>query len=174
MSELFGIFLTAMLVDNPELDPIAINITQSSISDAGFMRWLGTLLKTNPQYRDRLLFELPEISFLNQLDNIELLCDIIHRNGFQFGIDNYGHNFSSVSYLHRFKPAYVKLDFAYTQHIDDALKADVLSSITRNAQALGIIAIASRIETQDQREKLSALMINGFQGYVTQQAVQED
>ncbi|MGF1833643.1 bifunctional diguanylate cyclase/phosphodiesterase [Photobacterium sanguinicancri] len=165
--------ITAMLADNPELDPIAVNITQSSISDAGFMRWLGTLLKTNPQYRDRLLFELPEISFLNQLDNIELLCDIIHRNGFQFGIDNYGHNFSSVSYLHRFKPAYVKLDFAYTQHIDDTLKADVLASITRNARTLGIVAIASRIETQEQREKLSALMVNGFQGYVTQPPVQE-
>ncbi|OAN11129.1 diguanylate phosphodiesterase [Photobacterium jeanii] len=162
-------------IHGPNQGPIAINITQSSINDTGFMRWLGTLLKSKPHLSGQLLFELPEISFLNQLDNIELLCDIIHRNGFDFGIDNYGHNFSSVSYLHRFKPAYVKLDFAYTQHVDDQLKADVLASITRNAHTLGIITIASRVETTEQKDKLTALMIKGFQGYgLHPQLPQED
>ncbi|MCG3880685.1 EAL domain-containing protein, partial [Psychrobacter sp. Ps6] len=97
----------------------------------------------------------------------------LHRNGFQFGIDKFGHNFGSTGYLSQFRPAYVKLDFTYTNQVDDEVKADALTSITRTAQNLGITVIASRVETEAQKDKLSEFMINGFQGYITDNFKQE-
>lgn len=148
-----------------EAGNVAVNITQSSVNDTGFMRWLANKMQSTPQLKERVFFELPEICFIKNSDNTGLLCEIINKNGFCFGIDNFGHNFSSVSYLNKFRPAYVKLDFAYTNQIDNQVKADVLASITRTANNLSITTIATRIETSSQQKKLSELMIRGFQGY---------
>ncbi|PSU70929.1 GGDEF domain-containing protein [Photobacterium phosphoreum] len=151
--------------------PVAINITQSSINDTGFIRWLNTKLLSCPQMRQHILFELPEICFIKNIDNTSLLCEIIRQNGFQFGIDNYGHNFSSTGYLNKLRPSYVKLDFAYTSQLDDQVKTDVLESITRSANNLSVLTIASRVETIEQKQKLTLLKVQGFQGYVTAQLV---
>ncbi|MDX2319413.1 MAG: EAL domain-containing protein [Moritella sp.] len=154
-----------MLSNDKSAGNVAINITQSSVNDTGFMRWLANKMQSTPQLKERILFELPEICFIKNSDNTGLLCEIINKNNFSFGIDNFGHNFSSISYLNKFRPAYVKLDFAYTNQIDNQVKADVLASITRTANNLSITTIATRIETSSQQEKLSKLMIRGFQGY---------
>ncbi|WP_236688374.1 EAL domain-containing protein [Photobacterium kishitanii] len=151
--------------------PVAINITQSSINDTGFIRWLNSKLQSCPQMKQHILFELPEICFIKNIDNTSLLCEIIRQNGFQFGIDNYGHNFSSTGYLNKLRPSYVKLDFAYTSQLDDQVKMDVLESITRSANNLSVLTIASRVETIEQKEKLTLLKVQGFQGYVTAQLV---
>ncbi|MBD1577469.1 EAL domain-containing protein [Vibrio sp. S11_S32] len=149
--------------------PIAINITQSSVNDTGFMRWLSQKMETNPSFSNRIYFELPEICFIKQPDNTKLLCNIIDSKGYQFGIDNFGHNFGSIGYLNAYRPAYVKLDFAYTSQIDDNVRADVITSITRTASNLDITTIASRVETMEQKDKLIELELGGFQGFVTEQ-----
>ncbi|MEC6816887.1 EAL domain-containing protein [Photobacterium toruni] len=153
--------------------PVAINITQSSINDTGFIRWLNSKLQSNSQMKKSVLFELPEICFIKNINNTSLLCDIIRKNGFQFGIDNYGHNFSSLGYLNKLRPSYVKLDFAYTSQLDDQVKMDALESITRSAHNLSILTIASRVETIEQKDKLTQLKVQGFQGYVTAQLINE-
>lgn len=161
LEQLFG-----KLAANPELGPIAVNITQNSVNDTGFIRWLSNKMQSCQALSSRILFELPEICFIKNSDDAGLLCEIIHQNNFRFGIDNFGHNFSSIGYLNKFRPAYVKLDFAYTNQIDNQIKADVLASITRTANNLSITTIASRVETMSQQEKLAELMVRGFQGYV--------
>ena len=162
------------ITQNPTSIPVAINITQSSINDIGFIRWLNSKLKGSQQIKDRILFELPEICFIKQLDNASLLCEIIHQNGFRFGIDNYGHNFSSTGYLNRLRPSYVKLDFAYTSQLDDQIKTDVLQSITRTANNLLVTTIATRVETTEQKDKLATMDILGFQGFITDQLNHEN
>ncbi|GLT15257.1 EAL domain-containing protein [Vibrio algivorus] len=149
--------------------PIAVNLTQSSVNDTGFMRWLNQKMEANPEYADRVLFEIPEICFIKQQDNTKLLCNIISSHKYSFGIDNFGHNFGSIGYLNAYRPAYVKLDFAYTTQIDDNEKADVVFSIARTATNLSITTIASRVETMEQKNKLIELELGGFQGFVTEQ-----
>jgi diguanylate cyclase (GGDEF)-like protein len=155
-----------MLNNDQDVGNIAVNITKSSVNDTGFIRWLANKMQSNPQLKERIIFELPEICFIKHSDNTGLLCEIIHQNNFNFGIDNFGHNFSSIGYLNKFRPAYVKLDFAYTHQIEHQVKADVLASIARTANNLLITTIATRIETISQQEKLTELMVRGFQGYV--------
>ncbi|WP_392339869.1 EAL domain-containing protein [Moritella marina] len=155
-----------MLKNDTSIDNIAINITKKSVNDTGFIRWLASKMQSNPQLKERIIFEIPEICFIKHTNNVGLLCDIIHQHNFAFGIDNFGHNFSSIGYLNQFRPAYVKLDFAYTHQLEHQVKADVLASITRTANNLLITTIATRVEATDQQEKLAKLMVRGFQGYV--------
>lgn len=153
---------------NPKY-PIAINLTQSSINDSNFLRWLSQQMEVHPEYASKILFEIPEICFIKQPDNTKKLCDQIDSYQYQFGIDNFGHNFGSIDYLQEYRPAYVKLDFGYTAQIEDNEKADVVFSIARTAANLNITTIASRVETMEQKSRLIELELGGFQGFVTEQ-----
>ncbi|WBA10006.1 EAL domain-containing protein [Salinivibrio kushneri] len=154
------------LSQDASVGPLAVNLTLSSVTDASFIRWLGTTLYQHRKLAGQLLFEIPEVAFVRHADHTGLLTDQIRQAGFQFGVDNYGRNFQSLDYLQRFKPDYVKIDFAYTSHIEDEAQGHVLASICRTAHNLNITTIATRVETDAQLARLSELFVNGFQGYI--------
>lgn len=151
-----------------QLGPLAINITNSSITDPAFIRWLSQIMERNQNLSSRLLFELPEASFVRHPDSTSLLCSAIRFYKFRFGVDNYGRHFKSLDYLKEFRPDYVKIDFAYTHQLNDQTKSNVLSSISRTAHSLNIMTIATRVETETQLERLSELFVSGFQGFITE------
>ncbi|OOF21074.1 GGDEF domain-containing protein [Salinivibrio sp. IB574] len=154
------------LAQDKSAGPLAVNLTLSSITNASFIRWLGSAMYQNRGLAGRLLFEIPEVAFVRHADHTSLLADQIRQAGFQFGVDNYGRNFQSLDYLQRFKPDYVKIDFAYTNNIDDDAQGHVLASVCRTAHNLNITTIATRVETEAQLARLSELFVNGFQGYI--------
>ncbi|MBE1275621.1 EAL domain-containing protein [Enterovibrio baiacu] len=160
------------LSDDPEMGPIAINLTQNSVTDASFIRWLTTVMQKNRALAGRLFFEIPESVFVRYPDHVGLLTEQAHRFNFGFGVDNYGRNFQSLDYLNKFKPSYVKIDFAYTSNLDDEAQTHVLASICRTAHNLNITTIATRVETEAQLNKLSELFVNGFQGFIFEKKVE--
>lgn len=154
------------LIEDPELGPLAINLTQSSVTHTSFIRWLTRMMQKHSRLAKRLFFEIPEIVFVRYPDQVGLLTEQAHRFDFGFGVDNYGRNFQSLDYLNTFKPSYVKIDFAYTSNLDNESQRHVLASICRTAHNLNITTIATRVETETQLNRLSELFVNGFQGFV--------
>ncbi|EEX94416.1 Diguanylate cyclase/phosphodiesterase domain 1 (GGDEF) [Vibrio orientalis CIP 102891 = ATCC 33934] len=147
-------------------EPIAINIAQSSISQPSFIRWVTQLLNKHSSVASLLHFEIPENCFINSPHHTALFCNAVRNAGADFGVDNYGRNFQSLDYINEFRPAYVKLDYLYTHHLDDEKQKFTLTSISRTAHNLGIKTIASRVETQTQLDFLSEHFIDVFQGFI--------
>jgi EAL domain-containing protein (putative c-di-GMP-specific phosphodiesterase class I) len=147
-------------------EPVAINISQSSISQPSFIRWVTQILNKNKACASLLHFEIPENCFINAPHHTALFCNAIRTAGSDFGVDNYGRNFQSLDYINEFRPAYVKLDYLYTHHLDDEKQKFTLTSISRTAHNLGIKTIASRVETQTQLDFLSEHFIEVFQGFI--------
>lgn len=154
------------LKQEPTLGPLTVNLTQSSITNASFIRWLGNMMQNNSELSSRIMYELPEAAFVRNPDHIGLLCETIHQHQFEFGVDNYGRHFRSLDYLNEFRPDYVKIDFAYTNELDDETKTGVLTSISRTAHNLNITTIATRVETESQLKTLSESFVSGFQGFI--------
>ncbi len=147
-------------------EPLAINIAQSSISQPSFIRWVTQLLNKHKDEAPLLHFEIPESCFINSPHHTALFCNAIRAAGADFGVDNYGRHFQSLDYINEFRPAYVKLDYLYTHHLDDEKQKFTLTSISRTAHNLGITTIASRVETQTQLDFLSEHFIEVFQGFI--------
>ena len=147
-------------------EPIAINIAHSSISQPSFIRWVTQFLNKNKDVAELLHFEIPENCFINAPHHTALFCNAVRSAGADFGVDNYGRNFQSLDYINEFRPAYVKLDYLYTHHLDDEKQKFTLTSISRTAHNLGIKTIASRVETQTQLDFLSEHFIEVFQGFI--------
>lgn len=154
-----------------QLPPLAINLTRSSVQDPAFHRWLHELLPYHPLICKRLFFEIQEGCFIEGTDMTQLLCQLLKRFDVRFGIDNFGRHFKSLEYLNDFKPAYVKIDFAFTMQLNNPAQSAVLTSISRTAHSLGIETIATRVETETQLERLSELFVSGFQGFIIERQV---
>ncbi|EGA71702.1 hypothetical protein VISI1226_12986 [Vibrio sinaloensis DSM 21326] len=147
-------------------EPVAINISHTSIAQPSFIRWVTQILNKNKAQAALLHFEIPESCFINSPHHTALFCNAIRAAGSDFGVDNYGRNFQSLDYINEFRPAYVKLDYLYTHHLDDEKQKFTLTSISRTAHNLGIKTIASRVETQTQLDFLSEHFIEVFQGFI--------
>lgn len=145
---------------------LAINLTISSITEPSFIRWLNHTLTKHRQVVGKLHFEIPESCFINHQHHTALVCHAIRSAGAEFGVDNYGRHFHSLEYINEFRPAYVKLDYLYTHSLDDEKQQYTLTSISRTAHNLGIMTIASRVETQAQLDFLSEHFIEAFQGFI--------
>lgn len=169
-SHLFDEYVIEAMVkrirDGEISEPVAINISQTSIAQPSFIRWATQLLNKNKASAALLHFEIPENCFINSPHHTALFCNAIRAAGADFGVDNYGRNFQSLDYINEFRPAYVKLDYLYTHHLDDEKQKFTLTSISRTAHNLGIKTIASRVETQTQLDFLSEHFIEVFQGFI--------
>ncbi|MGC9403753.1 bifunctional diguanylate cyclase/phosphodiesterase [Vibrio genomosp. F10] len=169
-SHIFDEFVINSMIDKLEanefVDPVAINISQSSISQPSFIRWIGQKLSKHTSITDKLHFEIPETCFNTSPHHTALFCNAVRNAGAEFGVDNYGRNFQSLDYINEFRPAYVKLDYLFTHHLDDEKQKFTLTSISRTAHNLGIKTIASRVETQMQLDFLSEHFIEVFQGFI--------
>lgn len=146
--------------------PVAINIAQGSISQPSFIRWVSQKLNKNKDIAQLIHFEIPEDCFVTSPHHCALFCNAVRSAGADFGVDNYGRNFQSLDYINEFRPAYVKLDYLYTHHLEDEKQKFTLTSISRTANNLGIKTIASRVETQTQLDFLSEHFIEVFQGFI--------
>ncbi len=170
LGELFDCYVINRMIERlthePNLGPLTINLTIQSVTSPSFIRWLSSRMHKNSNLSGRLLFEIPENAFINHPDHLCLVTDQITRCNFGFGIDNYGRNFKSLGYLGNFTPNYVKIDFTYTNSLENDEQNFVLSSICRTAHNLNITTIATRVETEGQLNKLSELFVNGFQGFI--------
>ncbi|MDO6687931.1 MULTISPECIES: bifunctional diguanylate cyclase/phosphodiesterase [unclassified Agarivorans] len=146
---------------------LAINLTLSAISEQSFLTWLGDAAVQFKSVAHRMAFEIPETAFLQENAELEKTLGLLRALGFQIGIDQYGRNLNSLSYLSRVKPNYVKIDYGYTaQALAEEGDTHFLSAICRAARNLQIVTVAQRVENQQQVELLSALPVDAYQGYV--------
>ncbi|WP_264876171.1 bifunctional diguanylate cyclase/phosphodiesterase [Vibrio agarivorans] len=169
-SNIFDEYVIEAVIKKLELgefkEPIAINISPSSVEEASFIRWISYKLGKHKLVASLLHFELPERCFVQTPHYAALFCNAVKAAGAHFGVDNYGRNFQALEYLSEFSPSYVKLDYLFTHNLDDEKQKYTLTSISRTAHNLGITTIASRVETQTQLDFLSEHFVDAFQGFI--------
>ncbi len=155
------------MLENGELkDPVAINISQTSLSQPSFIRWTTTTLAEHSEVASKLHFEIAEQCYIEHPHHTALLCNAIRQAGAAFGVDNYGRNFRSLDYIPEFRPDYVKLDYLFIHNLNDEKQKFTLTSISRTAHNLGITTVASRVETQIQLDFLTEHFVEVFQGFI--------
>jgi len=146
-------------------EPIAINLTFQSLSDPDFHEWLNTFLRDSP-FSERICFDIPEAGVYSDPDSCQALCTIIGDNGAHFGIDHFGHQFGSMSYLQTLRPSYVKLDRSFAYYDEDEHSSELCRALINVARGLNIKIIVTGIEEQSQLERFTSLNTDAYMGYI--------
>lgn len=147
---------------------VAVNLTMTSCLDEDFHVWLARFLQQHPELKTKLVIELPETACFAHQQEIMPLINVIQQAGVSFGIDQFGRHFQSLTYLEQLCPAYVKVDYSYTNQVDDVTgDSEFLDAVCQAALKLGIITVATRVESQAQLDRLSRLHIDAYQGFIS-------
>src|SRR3712207_4333147 len=103
------------------------------------------------------------------MENIETATHTLEQLralGVELSIDDFGTGYSSLSYLQRFPVSTLKIDRSFVSRMAESDgTAEIVRTITKLAQNLGMDVVAEGIETEGQRAQLSAFECEFGQGY---------
>ncbi|WP_394132448.1 EAL domain-containing protein [Shewanella maritima] len=146
-------------------EPLAINLTFDSIRNNEFHTWLKQFLRSH-NHPERICFEIPEASIYSDLEACENLCNIIRDSGAHFGIDHFGRQFGSMSYLQSLRPSYVKLDQSFAHFEDSLQNSELCRALVNVAKGLDIQVIVTGIQQEQQLTRFESLRLDAYQGFI--------
>lgn len=92
--------------------------------------------------------------------------------GIQMSIDDFGTGYSSLSYLKKFDIDFLKIDQSFVRDMTtDASDRAIVEAIIVMAHKIGLKVIAEGVETSAQRDLLSAIGCNFYQGWLFSKAL---
>lgn len=169
----------APLVDNLMIDNIdalmrltddhyAVNISLNTIIEPVSRDALLTKLENIPKaMRHRLALEIPEVWLVrNKLVFMDLINQVIDM-GFCFGIDQAGNNLSIMNYLQEIPLNYVKIHGSLIHNASKSEQSEMmLRYLVDLLQTVGIEAIATQVQSEDEMIQMQKMGITWLQGYV--------
>ena len=145
---------------------VAVNLFPMSIQDSGFVAWLVDALRQHAQVAPRIAFEIMEHGVTGSLDILRSWVERVKETGAKTGLDQFGKGFASFDYLSTLKIDYVKIDGSYIRGIQENKENQFfVDSLVKIAHGLDIQVIAESVETEEEKETLKSLRVDGVKGY---------
>ena len=88
--------------------------------------------------------------------------------GFKSSVDDFGTEYSSLSYLSRLPLDKLKIDIFFVRRIvTDSACSAIIWAILSLSQVMSLETIAEGVETEEQKDCFLALGCHSFQGYLS-------
>ncbi|MGL4905557.1 MAG: EAL domain-containing protein, partial [Plesiomonas sp.] len=143
---------------------ISINIGAEHLEHERLLQDLVKLKNTVPSNL-KLVVELTERTPIDVPVHLSQLSQIQDHN-IAIAIDDFGSGHSSLSYLKRMRPDYIKIDKAFIATIGtDAITSAVLDSMLSLGKKLNIAVVAEGVETEEQVNYLIDHGVQFLQGF---------
>jgi len=153
------------LKSRPELCGVAINLSASSVADAGFRKRLLDLLGGQAEDAPRLWFEVAEHGALRHLAALRELRIGLKATGCRLGLEHFGHQFSEIGRLHDLGLDYLKVDSSFIHELPgNRGNAAFLKGLVTMAHGIGLQVLAEGVSRNDQWQELIALGLDGATG----------
>ena len=156
--------------DNKTTQPnlaIAINLSGRSLQSGIFRGQLDALLRTRPDLRGHLLFEVTESVLIDDARDVAIFLQDLRTRGFRVCLDDFGSGAMSLDYLKAFAVDFVKIDGKYIRDLDKGPRHKaLLHGIAELTKKIGTATIAEMIETEAQYKTLRDSGIGFGQGYL--------
>ncbi|MDQ3482779.1 MAG: bifunctional diguanylate cyclase/phosphodiesterase [Pseudomonadota bacterium] len=152
---------------------VAINAGAGELRSRDFASDLLKALKRHEVPASCIQLEVTEGVLLGRAAaNVGRLLRVLTRNGIRLALDDFGTGFASLTHLKQFPIDVIKIDRRFVRNLQvDAEDGAIVNAIVGLAGALKIDVVAEGIETEAQREFLSALGCKTGQGYLFGAAV---
>lgn len=123
----------------------------------------------------RVNLEITESAIMENIDVAMMTTRQLHDLGIQIGIDDFGTGYSSLNYLTRFPVDVLKLDRSFIlRFMTDRNTREIIDTVVKLANKLGIKVIAEGVETEEQLSELRSLGCEIGQGYLFSKPIDKD
>jgi diguanylate cyclase (GGDEF)-like protein/PAS domain S-box-containing protein len=146
---------------------LAVNVSALQLRQPDFVNLvLATLGRTGANPRN-LKLELTESMLVDDAEGAIAKMAALRSQGVRFALDDFGTGYSSLSYLKRLPLDQLKIDRSFVRDVPtDADDVAITQTIVALGQAMGLPVIAEGVETEAQRDFLSGLGCQAFQGFL--------
>ena len=152
---------------SPDHVELFMNISLPSFNDRHFVKELARLIKPARDKKRPITIEITERAS-HPLNN-ELFEDIqsLRDLGCKLALDDFGHGYSTYTYLKRFRPEYLKIEGSFvTGILNNPSDHMIVSHIHELARSFGAISIAENTESQALENVIRDIGIQCTQGYL--------
>jgi EAL domain-containing protein (putative c-di-GMP-specific phosphodiesterase class I) len=100
----------------------------------------------------------------------------LRKLGVGVAIDDFGAEYSSLSYLKRLPASMLKIDKSFVDSLlyEDTADASLIAAVVAMARSLGITTVAEGVESSLQADRLLHLEVDAVQGYLYSRPVTPD
>ena len=145
---------------------MSVNVSALQFAQDDFVsNVLSALLKTgaNPE---RLKLELTESMLVHDVQSVIVKMNALREHNVKFSLDDFGTGYSSLSYLKRLPLDQLKIDQSFVHDLlTDPNDAVIAHAIIALGHSLGLQVIAEGVETGAQRDVLTGIHCDAFQGF---------
>ncbi|MDF1774514.1 MAG: PAS-domain containing protein [Rhizobiaceae bacterium] len=146
---------------------IAVNLSPLQFRNENLIEMVFKALARSHLPPSRLELEITERVLLDHNDETLATLHALRDLGVRISMDDFGTGYSSLSYLRSFPFDKIKIDRSF---INDLSKRDetavIVSAVASLSQNLGMVATAEGVETQSQRDQVSAAGYTEMQGFL--------
>lgn len=151
---------------------IAVNLSPVQFSDPNLADIVKRILDDTGLEPHRLELEITERIFLEKSERTLGILRQLKLLGVRISLDDFGTGYSSLSYLRSFEFDKIKIDRAFVADLDKGNDHVVIvQSVVNIARALSMTTVAEGVETDYQKEFLTALGCQEAQGYLFSAAI---
>lgn len=146
--------------------PVAVNVSARQFKDDSLLPTIKSALMSAKLERKQLHIEITEQLLLEDTEHNLAQIDAMKHHGLKIYLDDFGVGYSSLSYIIRFAPHFLKIDRSFVNKIGAASHHDAMvETIISLHNILPMEIIAEGVETNCQRVFLKDRGCNYAQGY---------
>ncbi|TQV86660.1 bifunctional diguanylate cyclase/phosphodiesterase [Aliikangiella coralliicola] len=146
---------------------VSVNLSPKQLENPELTNDIFSLLSETKLPAYCLKLEITESILIDNFDVAKKVLNEFNNAGIEIMLDDFGTGFSSLSYLHHFPIALVKIDGSFVNNMfQEATDLAVIKSVKILASGLDMEVIAEGLETEEQFSKLKQLNIEYSQGYL--------
>ncbi len=155
---------------------VAVNLSAAQLHEESLVEEVSAALERTGLPGQALCLELTESVVMDNPDAAAAVLANLRRLDLKLAIDDFGTEYSSLAYLHRFPVNSLKIDKAFVSELleQDSSTETLIAAIVAMANALGVGTVAEGVETAGQAERLSELGVGSVQGYYYSVPVRAD
>ena len=149
---------------------VAVNVSIRQLMDPGICSMITGVLERTGMDPTALVLEMTENVLIEDSERAMAALDQLNDLGIRLALDDFGTGYSSLSYLRRLPVHIVKIDQGFIADIGAASASGtttgaIVAAVTNLAHVLGLTVTAEGVETETQRDEVSAMGCESAQGY---------
>ncbi|WP_432459599.1 putative bifunctional diguanylate cyclase/phosphodiesterase [Agarivorans sp. QJM3NY_25] len=146
---------------------ISVNTSPSQFDDGGI--WIDDWLREVRAYElpeHSIMIEITENVLMKTNASIKQQLTLLHQQGIDVAIDDFGVGYSSLAYLQQLDIDLLKIDRSFIQHLENNKdSAALVKGIITMAHHLDLKVVAEGVESELQRQYIADVGCDYGQGY---------
>ena len=160
------VFLECLKNENIKVRPVSVNFSRWHLHEENVLKRLNSIVDSHHLEHRLIVIEITESAMINEEDRMQEMVSDLHRNGYEFSIDDFGSGLSSLSMVADTLPDEIKIDKSLLKkNCEDERERIILESIFNFANRLNLRTVAEGVETKEQLGFLRTCNCSLIQGY---------